>query len=611
MAKDESTGDESLQPQPTEADGQSALFGDEPVNIPYVVLARKYRPENFGDLIGQEAMVRTLKNAFATNRIAQGYMLTGVRGVGKTTTARILARALNYAKDGQVKDSAADRPTVDFDGYGIHCREIIASRHADVIEMDAASNTGVDNMREIIESARYKPILARYKVYIIDEVHMLSKGAFNALLKTLEEPPAHVKFIFATTEIRKVPVTVLSRCQRFDLRRVDVPVLMKHFEGIVAKEGAQAEPDALALIARAAEGSVRDGLSLLDQAIASCGTRAGEVSEAGTGTVTTEAVRAMLGLADRGRIFDLVELMLGGKPGPAILALDALHKDGAEPVQVLSDLAECIHIASRVKAAGAEAAGEGLSAEERRRAIALAGQLSMPLLARAWQMLLKGIEEANRASNQLAAAEMVLIRLAYTADLPSPDAVIRALGGGAVAVPARVSGGTGSGAGRGPLNAVDAPAPAMAVGGDGDVAAPAAMPRSIAARAAMPDPRSLPEIADLAGQMRDIKPKMLIEDMVCLVRFEPGRLEISLPEDAPKGFTGELTEKLAKWTGRRWIVAVSREAGAKPIGVAKREAEAAEIERLRANPTLKAVLDAFPDASIRAVRPMKKEGDGQ
>ncbi len=613
MAKDESTGDESVQPQPTEADGQSALFGAEPGNIPYVVLARKYRPENFGDLIGQEAMVRTLKNAFATNRIAQGYMLTGVRGVGKTTTARILARALNYAKDGQAKDSAADRPTVDFDGYGIHCREIIASRHADVIEMDAASNTGVDNMREIIESARYKPILARYKVYIIDEVHMLSKGAFNALLKTLEEPPAHVKFIFATTEIRKVPVTVLSRCQRFDLRRVDVPVLMKHFEGIVAKEGAQAEPDALALIARAAEGSVRDGLSLLDQAIASCGTRAGEVSEAGTGTVTTEAVRAMLGLADRGRIFDLVELMLGGKPGPAILALDALHKDGAEPVQVLSDLAECIHIASRVKAAGAEAAGEGLSAEERRRAISLAGQLSMPLLARAWQMLLKGIEEANRASNQLAAAEMVLIRLAYTADLPSPDAVIRALGGGAVAVPARVTGGAGSGTGRGPLNAVDAPAPApaMVVGGDGDVAAPAAMPRSIAARAAMPDPRSLPEIADLAGQMRDIKLKMLIEDLVCLVRFEPGRLEISLPEDAPKGFTGELTEKLAKWTGRRWIVAVSREAGAKPIGVAKREAEAAEIERLRANPTLKAVLEAFPDASIRAVRLMKKDGGGQ
>jgi DNA polymerase-3 subunit gamma/tau len=608
MAKKNSKGGEDAdgaqatpEPRPSEADGQSALFGSEPGATPYVVLARKYRPENFADLIGQEAMVRTLKNAFATNRIAQGYMLTGVRGVGKTTTARILARALNYAKDG-----LPDRPTVDFDGYGVHCREIIASRHADVIEMDAASNTGVDNMREIIESARYKPILARYKVFIIDEVHMLSKGAFNALLKTLEEPPAHVKFIFATTEIRKVPVTVLSRCQRFDLRRVDVPVLTKHFEGIVAKEGAKAEPEALALIARAAEGSVRDGLSLLDQAIASCGTRAS--TTAGSGQVTSEAVRAMLGLADRGRIFDLVELMLGGKPGPAILALEALHKDGAEPVQVLSDLAECIHIASRIKAVGADAAGESLSAEEKRRATALAGQLSMPLLARAWQMLFKGIEETGRAGDQLAAAEMVLIRIAYTADLPSPDAVIRALGGGGGSgAPQRAGGGTQPG--RGPLNAdvSSPPGLARAFGGDAD-GVPAAMPSDVAARAALPDPRSLEEVADLAGAMRDIKLKMQIEDLVGLVRFEPGRLEISLPEDAPKGFTGELTEKLGKWTGRRWIVAVSRAQGATPIGHARRAAEAAEIERLKSHPSLKAVLDAFPDASIRAVRQVKQEG---
>ena len=590
MAKGKSTGDDKPpEPRPTEADGQSALFNEQTTGQPYVVLARKYRPEGFPDLIGQEALVRTLENAFATNRIAQGYMLTGVRGVGKTTTARILARALNYAKDG-----LADRPTVKFDGHGIHCRDIIASRHADVVEMDAASNTGVDNMREIIESARYKPILARYKVFIIDEVHMLSKGAFNALLKTLEEPPAHVKFIFATTEIRKVPVTVLSRCQRFDLRRVDVPVLVRHFEGILAKEGAKGEPDALALIARAAEGSVRDGLSLLDQAIAM-----------GSGVVTSDAVRAMLGLADRGRIFDLVELMLGGKPGPALLALEALHKDGAEPVQVLSDLAESIHIASRVKAAGSEAAGEGLSAEERRRAIALAGQLSMPLLARAWQMLLKGIEETSRASDQLAAAEMVLIRIAYTADLPSPDAVIRALGGGAAAVPARVAGGAPSASGRGPLNiASGGPATAQAAAMD---AHPAEIPHAIAARAALPDPRSLEEVAELAGQMRDIKLKMQIENLVGLVRFEPGRLEISLPEDAPKGFTGELTEKMSRWTGRRWIVAVSREQGAVPIGVAARAAEAAEIERLKANPALKAVLDAFPEATIKAVRPMKKD----
>ena len=598
MAIDDTTGD-ATEPRPTEADGQPALFGSEPGAAPYVVLARKYRPENFADLIGQEAMVRTLKNAFATNRIAQGYMLTGVRGVGKTTTARILARALNYAKDGPAKDGFVDRPTVDFDGYGVHCRDIIQSRHADVIEMDAASNTGVDNMREIIESARYKPILARYKVYIIDEVHMLSKGAFNALLKTLEEPPAHVKFIFATTEIRKVPVTVLSRCQRFDLRRVDVPVLVKHFDGIVAKEGARAEPDALALIARAAEGSVRDGLSLLDQAIAM-----------GSGKVSTESVRAMLGLADRGRIFDLVELMLGGKPGPAILALEALHKDGAEPVQVLSDLAESIHIASRIKAAGAEAAGEGLSAEEKRRATSVAGQISMPLLARTWQMLLKGIEEAGRASDQLAAAEMVLIRIAYTADLPSPDAVIRALGGGSGAAnPGRPASGGGAQPGRGPLNADTSTPPGMARASGGETGGLAAgLPQGVAARAALPDPRSLAEIADLAGDMRDIKLKMLIEDMVELVRFEPGRLEISLPPNAPAGFTGELTEKLGKWTGRRWIVSISREKGARPLGVVKREAEAAEIERLKANPALKAVLDAFPDASIKAIRPLKSEG---
>ena len=595
MAQDNSTDDNGhAGPRLTEADGQPALFGMEPGAAPYVVLARKYRPENFADLIGQEAMVRTLKNAFATNRIAQGYMLTGVRGVGKTTTARILARALNYAKDG-----LADRPTVDFDGYGVHCRDIIQSRHADVIEMDAASNTGVDNMREIIESARYKPLLARYKVYIIDEVHMLSKGAFNALLKTLEEPPAHVKFIFATTEIRKVPVTVLSRCQRFDLRRVDVPVLMKHFDGIVAKEGARAEQDALALIARAAEGSVRDGLSLLDQAIAM-----------GSGRVSADSVRAMLGLADRGRIFDLVELMLGGKPGPAILALEALHKDGAEAVQVLSDLAESIHIASRIKAAGAEAAGEGLSAEEKRRAMAVAGQISMPLLARTWQMLLKGIEEAGRASDQLAAAEMVLIRIAYTADLPSPDAIIRALGSGAgAASTGRPAAGAGAQPGRGPLNSDTSTPPglARASGGDPGGAVPG-LPQGVAARASMPDPRSLAEIADLAGEMRDIKLKMLIEDLVELVRFEPGRLEISLLPNAPAGFTGELTEKLAKWTGRRWMVSISREKGAMPIGAAKRQAEAAEIERLKTNPALKAVLDAFPDASIKAIRPLKQEG---
>src|SRR5262245_43510663 len=385
--------------------------------VPYLVLARKYRPTTFKDLVGQEAMVTTLRNAFASDRIAQGYMLTGVRGVGKTTTARILSRALNYERDG------ISKPTFDMPDFGRHCAEIMEGRHADVLEMDAASNTGVDNVREIIESARYKPLVARYKVYLIDEVHMLSKGAFNALLKTLEEPPQHVKFIFATTEVRKVPVTVLSRCQRFDLRRVDVPGLLQHFKGIVAKEGGTAKDDeGLALIARAAQGSVRDGLSLLDQALAM-----------GSGTIEAANVRAMLGLADRGRIFDLVERLLAGTAPQALALFAELHRDGAEPLQILSDLAEAVHAATRAKVLGGEAAGEGLSAEERRHAAELGGRLSMALLSRAWQILLKGLEEAADAPNAMAAAEMVLIRLAYTADLPPPDEILKALGGGNVA----------------------------------------------------------------------------------------------------------------------------------------------------------------------------------
>ena len=384
-----------------------------PLAQPYVVLARKYRPQTFEDLIGQDAMVRTLRNAFAAERIAQGYMLSGVRGVGKTTTARILARALNYAKPG-----SPDRPTTDMPDFGVHCREIMESRHPDVLEMDAASNTGVDNMREIIESARYRPLSARFKVYVIDEVHMLSKGAFNALLKTLEEPPAHVKFIFATTEARKVPVTVLSRCQRFDLRRVDVPVLAAHFRRIAGQEGWQAEDDALTLIARSAEGSVRDGLSLLDQAAA-----------IGSGRIEGASVRAMLGLADRGRLFDLLDHIFRGEPGRALEVFSELHRDGADAVQVLADMAEAVHATARVKAAGADAAGDGLPAEERRRVAELAAGLSVPLLSRAWQMLLKGLEEAGKAYDPVAAAEMVLIRIAYVADLPSPEDVVRALGG--------------------------------------------------------------------------------------------------------------------------------------------------------------------------------------
>lgn len=567
---------------------------------PYIVLARKYRPQTFDDLIGQEAMVKTLRNAFASGRIAQAYMLTGVRGVGKTTTARIIARALNYETD----DVSA--PTFDMTGPGRHCAEIMESRHPDVLEMDAASNTGVDNIRELIESARYKPLVARYKVFIIDEVHMLSKGAFNALLKTLEEPPEHVKFIFATTEIRKVPVTVLSRCQRFDLRRVDVPELSQHFRKIAANENAKAADDALIMIARAAEGSVRDGLSLLDQAIAM-----------GEGEVIPETVRAMLGLADRGRIFDLIECVFRGDAKAALLALDQLHHDGAEPSQVLADLAEAVHVAARCKAVGPDAGGEALSAEEKRRAEALAGRLSTPLLARAWQMLLKGWEETARAPNPRAAAEMVLIRLAHTADLPAPDEVIRSLGGvDALSFGVQRTQRDNGGARELPLNQAAGASTANAetdeaVDDEDDWETGAsAVAEEGETFVSLPDLRSFKEVVALVGERRDAKLKVHLEEHVSLVKFDAaaGSIDLYLLPGAPPQIANELREKLIAWTQRRWVVVLSKEAGERPIGEVRREREAAELEALKSHPALKAVLDEFPDAKIAAVRPLLAPG---
>ena len=578
-------------------DAKSKTTGTD-AGAPYVVLARKYRPQSFDDLIGQEAMVRTLRNAFASGRIAQAYMLTGVRGVGKTTTARIIARALNYETD------AVSAPTFDMGAPGRHCAEIMESRHPDVIEMDAASNTGVDNIRELIESARYKPLIARHKVFIIDEVHMLSKGAFNALLKTLEEPPEHVKFIFATTEIRKVPVTVLSRCQRFDLRRVDVPELSHHFRKIAANENAKAADDALLMIARAAEGSVRDGLSLLDQAIAM-----------GEGEVSNETVRAMLGLADRGRIFDLLECVFRGDAKAALGGLDSLHRDGAEPGQVLADLAEAVHSAARSKTVGPEAGAEALSAEEKRRAEALGLRLSTPLLARAWQMLLKGWEEAARAPNPRAAAEMVLIRLAHTSDLPAPDEVIRSLGGSealsfAGGKPAPRDNG---GARELPLNrAALSPAPNAGtdeISADEDEwdAGVGEMPEDVEASASvLPDPRSFEDVVALVGERRDARLKVHLEEHVSLVKFDAaaGSIDLFLLPGAPPQIANELREKLIAWTQRRWIVMLSKSAGERALGEVRRERAAAELEALKSHPALKAVLDEFPDARIAAVRPL-------
>ncbi len=631
-----------------------ALFGEDEMGAkPYVVLARKYRPQTFDDLIGQDAMVATLKNAFQQGRIAQGYMLTGVRGVGKTTTARILARALNF----EPKDDAGGKggPTVELprerEDYGRHCAEIMESRHADVVEMDAASNTGVDNVREIIESARYKPLVARYKVFIIDEVHMLSKGAFNALLKTLEEPPEHVKFIFATTEIRKVPVTVLSRCQRFDLRRVDVPLLTRHFEKIVAAEGAQADEDALRLIARAAEGSVRDGLSILDQAIAFS-----------QGKVTAEGVRDMLGLADRGRVFDLLDLLIAGKPAEALSALEALHKDGADPVQALGDLSEAVHLATRIRTVGPEAGSEGLSAEDVRRAGAIAESVSVGLLSRYWQMLLKGIEETNRAPNPRAAAEMVLIRIAYTADLPPPEEIIKTLGGLGVpagsAKPARnaaaadtttetakAEGASGvktaaprredvleRGAASAEHSSVgdDRFAPpddavpagdwiddAASLGddfgetGEFDPEDPLYADAAPTAARLMPDPTSFAEVVSLAAAQRDAKLMVHLEENVSLVKFdrESRAIDLFLMPNAPPQIANELREKLNGWTGKRWMVMLSKSAGELPIAQARREKAAAELEKLKNEPAVAAALSAFPDAEISEVREFGTAGE--
>ena len=573
-----------------------------PAQAHYVVLARKYRPATFDDLIGQDAMVRTLKNAFATDRIAQGYMLTGVRGVGKTTTARILARALNYEREG------VDKPTFDMPVFGRHCAEIMEGRHPDVLEMDAASNTGVDNMREIIESARYRPLLARHKVYLVDEVHMLSKGAFNALLKTLEEPPARVKFIFATTEVRKVPVTVLSRCQRFDLRRVEVPLLVAHFRSIVAKEGAEADDEALALIARAAQGSVRDGLSLLDQALAM-----------GAGSVEAAHVRAMLGLADRGRVFDLVEKLLAGAPGEALELFARLHRDGAEPQQILGDLSEVVHAVTRAKAFGADAASEGLSGEERRRAALLGGRLSMAILARAWQLLLKGLEETANAPNPMAAAEMVLIRLAYTADLPPPDEIVKALNRNGSAVQpgstrppsAAAQGGTAAvaaaAAGQSPEDAADR----IDNGEDGGPEADEVASLDLGVGSPLPMVRSFAEVVELAGAHREPKLRYHLEEQVSLIKFDPaGSIELHLLDGAPKELANDLREKLNAWTGKRWVVALGKTPGERPIGEVVREREAAELRAIKDHPTVAAVLRQFPDAQIK-LKPLAgaKPGD--
>jgi DNA polymerase-3 subunit gamma/tau len=544
---------------------------------PYVVLARKYRPQTFDDLIGQDVMVRTLRNAFAMDRIAQAYMLTGVRGVGKTTTARILARALNYERPGEV-----EKPSLDIAVLGIHCQAIMESRHVDVLEMDAASNTGIDDIREIIEAVRYKPASARYRVFIIDEVHMLSKSAFNGLLKTLEEPPPHVKFIFATTEIRKVPVTILSRCQRFDLRRVEADLLTAHFDAILRKEGYTAEDAALQLIARAAEGSVRDGLSLLDQALT--------LSE---GHLTGQVVLSMLGIAGRAAIFDLLDHIFKGDARAALTAFAALHGAGGDPLMILTDAADAVHALSRLKVIPGVYPPD-FSADSRERASSMAEALSVPRLALAWQALLKGIEEASRAARPLAAAEMLIIRMCHMAQLPSPAEVIGELRGGKPAsLAAKVK----------PDEPIGAAPPVLAF----------AAPQTSMARVAeaRPEPASskivfasFEDVVGHAERMRDIKLKIALEEQVELVKFGAGFLELYLLPGAPGGLAQDLSRKLQTWTGDRWIVSLSEARGAAPLGLRRREEQAQAIDEIRKHPVVKGVLHHFPEAEIKGVRPI-------
>jgi DNA polymerase III subunit gamma/tau len=545
-----------------ESPGLGLDLPDEPQSLdtPYRVLARKYRPQTFDQLIGQDAMVKTLANAIERDRIAHAFLLTGVRGVGKTSTARLIAKALNcIGPDGQ------GQPTIQPCGTCEHCLAIAQGRHIDVIEMDAASHTGVDDIREIIDAVRYASVSARYKIYIIDEVHMLSKNAFNALLKTLEEPPQHVKFLFATTEVNKVPLTVLSRTQRFDLRRIDPEKLVAHFAEVARLEGVEAETDALAMIARAAEGSARDGLSILDQAIAH-----------GSGTVTATLVRDMLGLADRGRIRDLLELILKGDGAGALTAMDEADALGMDPASLLRGLMEALHSATRAKA-GAQAQAL-LSAEQREFAEMLADRLSWAQIHRLWQMLLKGVSDVTVAPDPREAAVMAVLRLIHSADLPDPAAILEQLA-------------SGKGASAQPVAAESAaakPAPGK----------PAAKSAAAAPAAQLP--------ADFMAMIQSLETRgrhqlaTQLHDQVGLVRYDPPELVVKPLRPVGTDWPRELGAALKEVTGTNWAVSISDEGAQASLGELEKMAEEQVRTQVLQDPAVKAALDAFPEAELES-----------
>ena len=551
----------------------------------YQVLARKYRPETFADLVGQDAMVRTLKNAFEADRIAQAFVMTGIRGTGKTTTARIIAKGMNC-----IGPDGAGQPTTEPCGTCEHCVAIMQGRHVDVMEMDAASRTGVDDIREIIESVHYRTASARYKIYIIDEVHMLSNNAFNALLKTLEEPPAHVKFIFATTEIRKVPVTVLSRCQRFDLRRIEPEVMIALLRKIATSENAEISDDALALITRAAEGSARDATSLLDQAISH-----------GAGETTADQVRAMLGLADRGRVMDLFDMIMRGDASAALDELGSQYADGADPMAVLRDLAEITHWISIVKITPESADDPTVSPDERARGQSLAEQLPMRVLTRMWQMLLKSLDEVGSSPNSMMAAEMALIRMTHVADLPSPEELMRKLqetppppppsGGGGP----RGSMGHSQTSAMGDQNATHAPS-------SGPVATSTGAVQAVALENSLARFPTFEHVVELIRSNRDVKLLVEVEGCVRLANYQPGRIEFVPTENAPSDLAQRLGSKLQAWTGNRWAISVVSDGGQETISEKNDAADLALKAEASAHPMVQAVMLAFPKSKITEIR---------
>lgn len=544
-------------------------------NKPYRVLARKYRPQNFGELIGQDSLVRTLKNAISSGRIAHAFMLTGVRGVGKTTTARIIAKALNY-----IGPEGTSGPTIEPTDDCSLCRAISEDRHPDVIEMDAASRTGVDNMREILDGVRYAPTEARYKIYIIDEVHMLSTAAFNALLKTLEEPPPHVKFIFATTEIRKVPITVLSRCQRFDLRRVGFDLLTAHFKKICQLENVKIDDEAVAMIARASDGSVRDGLSLLDQSIA----LGGEV-------VTGDLVQGMLGLADRMKNFDLLEKALTGDMPGALSVMDELHANGASPISILQDLLAITHVLTKLRAVPELSdMKDVLSDEHMRKARELSAKLSMPSLGKAWQILLKGISEINEAPQPQAAAEMVIIRLVYAADLPDPADLIKKLKSHTDAS------GVASGSSQNTTSGVSATLSTN-------------VEKVLNNVDLLPTLVSLQDVINLLEANREVVLAGQLYQFAHLIKLEhinfgeqpSGKLEFNLKPEAPPRLANDLGKVLMRITGQRWFVTVSSSSGQPTLAEKDQALLHKEREEILNHPAIRDMLNVFPNLELVSV----------